>query len=249
MKDSSSGEYEPTEKEVDENFVGYTDGFLALSSYRRGRPMCIAGSGRGGTTAMMRCFVDSPRVKTISDLIVEGCNLETYEFNQLRAAGHEAMLEWIIQKQEYDKEFIVKSPVFEIMLSCSEETELSWRGNNLLVVFRDPIAIAEREYLLKQQNPEKQKDPNQEEVLRRVIDYAHSSVVSCLTLQGSMGVAMVSYEKLVTSTSRVAAAINQWMGKPALDEMLVQKSVQPNNKFYLNRQTRSFIRRKLKKEL
>jgi hypothetical protein len=219
--------------------IGMNCGVVTLSK-RRAAPTIICGLGRSGTTCLTRCVVVSRNLHVVADEISLGSNLEANHLSKnviLRndAASVEAFRR--STSKNYHKEFIVKIPDFEIRAKMHASIKNSWKGANLIVMTRDAAAVASREFSVG-------RTPTLKKVLQNTIDRSQASMNSAVDVSSSMGVVLVSYEKLLTSTRQTLTALNAWFGFEAFDVIACERVVVANERNYLNRQSEDISKRK-----
>lgn len=217
--------------EVREQWVGYNIGVTPLSSYRADQPTMICGVGRGGTTALARCFARSPEVKFVTDdpPQARGGNLEIVTINIAIGSGDGKSLEDFKSntRENYAKNFFFKNPSFEIQRRMHVSLHRAWSGANIIVMTRDPHAVAARE--LSTQNDDRTVDEHVNSAAARCA----SSLAGAVECAADMGVLLVSYEKLITVTDDVVAQINAWTAFDFINAKVAKNVVNPNNDYYI----------------
>lgn len=232
---------EVTEEEFLENHVGITSGVIPLSPYRTEQPTMICGPGRGGTSALAGSFVKSGVCNFVATDLSDGGNYELKGINTMLTDKVSGAVEFKKFREEtqsgYAKDFVFKTPSYEIIQRANPELTEAWSGANLIVMVRDPVCLAMREYSVEIERKRNQ-DRHIEAATRRVI----SSVKAAYELSDKMGVALVSYEKLMLATSEAFDSINTWMGREFLVKRNCTKFLVANNPCYLRRQTLGLAR-------
>ena len=219
--------------------IGLNDGVLDLSPFRVGQPTLICGLGRGGTTAMARCFAVSANARVVTDDASPESTLEAHAVNR---ACREGNGEWLSRFRtrtsvEYDPEFVIKSPVFEVRSRAKPGLREAWSGANLLIMSRDPVCLSLREASLGTSGAKAG------DFLIQSIQRLHTGLLSALEMAASMGVLIVSYEKLVVVPERVAGKVNAWWGRDVLCAKRCAECIRPNNPSYIARQSRDLAKR------
>ena len=228
-----------TEEEIEEAFIGITNGVMPLSPFRDA-PTMICGPGRGGTTAMATCFARSPNCRFVTDDDSRGANLEVVGMNRAISSGNHEVLRAFRERteREYCPRFFFKNPGFEIHQRKCPELLNVWSGANLIVMSRDPLCLTQRE--LSVTNDRRETKEHLYASANRTLS-SYSGAVMCSEF---MGVAVVSYEKLVVNPEEVARSLNEWMGIEVLVPSQVKRLVEPNNYEYIRRQTLGKMRSK-----
>ena len=220
--------------------IGINTGVLFLSNYRKGNPTLICGMGRGGTSAMAQCFVSSPNAKFVTDN-PNGANLEICHINKAISENDFLSLYEFRKKtsEEYADNFFCKIPCFEQLGKHKPEFQKSWHNGNLIVMTRDAVALMLREMSLLET------DYDAADELIKAQSRNQSSYLGAIECAKTMGVAMVSYEKLITSTSFVVKQMNDWFCEKILDTEKATDAIKPNNENYIRLQTDGILRKKL----
>ena len=220
-----------TPEKVERAIVGINHGVTAMTEYRHGRPTLITGTGRSGTTALARCFLNSPGVEFVTSDESKGSTLEHplgKMINEREANGAAGALEDI--ERGVARDFVFKYPRFDFLTGqYDDEFPNRLEGCNLIVMTRDPVLVAARECTISSKlsfSTHWKSCIHQSAVALRGIE----------KLTQSMGVLIVSYEKLITIPLLVADDINAWFGSEKLTKDGVNGSISPNNVHYLERQ-------------
>jgi len=237
---------EETAEEIEAAFVGVNNGVAALSECRRTRPTLISGTGRSGTTALARCFLNSDDVKFVTQDETDGSNLEVAELNKALAAHDKVAWAEFIRKssEEVAHDFVFKNPRFEIHALREDSDDFSevLRDCNVIVMTRDPFLVATREWSIHARRNAEEKGRTFGDHVRKCCAVLGLSMKGAIELSKSMGVLLVSYEKLITQPQQVADEINVWFGRERLTKKAIPKSIMPNNPYYLERQTLGWMR-------
>ncbi len=232
---------EVTEEEFLENHVGVTSGVIPLSPYRSQQPSMICGPGRGGTSALAGSFVKSGVCNFVATDLSDGGNYELKDINTMlidKVSGGAAFKKFRQETQKnYAKDFMFKTPSYEMIQRANPELTEAWSGANLIVMVRDPVCLAMREYSV-----EIDRKRNQERHVEAATRRVTSSIKAAYELSDRMGVVLVSYEKLMLATSEAFDSINSWLGKEFLIERNCIKFLVANNPSYLKRQTLGLAR-------
>jgi len=190
---------------------------------------------------MARCFSRSPNARFVTDdpAGATGGNLEIVGMNQAICGGQGTTLRKFRDRtsRDYAPDFIFKNPSFEMVQRSHDALRSAWEGANLIVMTRDPLTVALRELSIKNDN---------RAVTTHVTSAAarcHSSFNGAVECHQSMGVVMVSYEKLITRNLALPERLNEWFGKPVLDPEACVSVVTPNNEHYIRTITIGKVRR------
>lgn len=204
-------------------------GIIDVSPFRPGQPTLVSGSGRSGTTAMARCFCSSPGVRFVATSVAYESNLEVEGMTPSEIRAEPEKLGRFRERVscEYSPEFVWKCPLLH---ACSDILRDYWAGANIVLMVRCPVATARREISVAQVYRSDLRHLEEAvERLRRLVKCA-SRASDCV------GIVVVSYEKLLTSTQSVVGALNQWLGSDVLDYVRCEECVTANHEGYLNRQ-------------
>jgi hypothetical protein len=225
-----------TVAEIEAAFVGVNDGVAVISACRIGKPTLICGTGRNGTTALSRCFLNSDGVDFVAEDLSDGSNLETTAMN-LATKNHDREA-WATFREQHSSDFVCKQPRFEHFASEDSDFASVWNDANIIVMTRDPLNMALRQWSINGANLEK----TLEEHVVSCFSVARKSVIEAQSLMKNCGVVFVSYEKLITIPQRVADALNEWFSEERLTKKAMAQSIMPNNPYYLERQTLGWMR-------
>jgi len=230
---------EETAEEIEAAFVGVNNGVSMISKFRRRQPTVICGTGRSGTTALARCFLNSDDVKFVTQDETDGSNLEVIAMNKATVeCDAEA---WRAFKEEHavdDSEFVCKQPRFEEFIVKDEDFKSVWTGANIIVMTRDPHLVATRQWSINMH----QSGKTFTEHVASCFAIARRSIMCAAEMSELCGVLFVSYEKLITQPQQVADEVNAWFGRERLMKKAMAKSIMPNNPYYLERQTLGWMR-------
>jgi hypothetical protein len=205
-------------------------GFLQLSDYRKDQPTVICGSGRSGTTAFALWVVNSGHFPFVADASDFYTTLEIHGLNEAVARGdHKLVAKFRNRTQaNYSPSFFFKCPTFEVRAMKSPFLADVWGEANMVLMMRDPVAVACREKSVA--NPTR--NFTKEVHVERAVQRLHATVNAAVHLSNAMGVALVSYEKMITNGSDIAAHFNEWVGVEGLLQTAWSRSVTPNASGY-----------------
>jgi len=208
-------------------------GIVTLSDYRPNQPTLICGSGRSGTTAFATWIVNSGHFRFVADEASRDSTLEIKGINEAIARGDAAHLTAFRKKtaKGYAKNFFLKSPLFEIHAEMKPPLKKSWAGANVIILMRDPVAVGSREKSVETPGFILSAHRHVTEAANRL----RASIASALKLSETMGVALISYEKMITNSEDIAASFNEWTGNPALTLNAWSQSVRPNSPGYFKK--------------
>lgn len=193
----------------------------------------ICGSGRSGTTALALWVVNSGHFPFVADASDVDSTLEITGINSAVQRRDDAALSKFRRntQKEYSESFFCKAPTFELVAKQCPDVAAAWQGANLIVMARDPIAVGCREKSVELSTDRHPVDVH----LLRAVSRLHTTVIAATELSATMGVALVSYEKLVTNGSDVASQFNEWVGCDGLLPLLWGASVRPNATGYIRK--------------
>jgi hypothetical protein len=201
-------------------------GFIQLSDYRKDQPTVICGSGRSGTTAFALWVVNSGHFPFVADASDIDSTLEIHGINQAIAQKNfEAVRQFRDRAQtNYSLSFFFKKPTFEHHATANTPLADAWNGANMVVMMRDPVAVACREKSV--EHPARRVSAGTH--LERAVQRQSATVRSSISLASRMGVALVSYEKMITNGDDIAEQFNKWVGANGLLQGEWGRSVTPN---------------------
>lgn len=207
-------------------------GFAKLSDFRAGQPTMICGLGRSGTSALACWVARSGAARFVADEVSLGSTFEIAGINSAIQAREGVLLAKFRARTsaEYDPQFFFKSPMFETYQRDDPSLSSAWAGANLIVMVRDVVATALREASVDREGLELG------EYLVHTARRVTVAVLGATELSVSMGVALVSYEKLLSSPAILAHDLNEWFGREIVSMNRWADCVEPNSRLYLLRQ-------------
>lgn len=226
-----------TSEEIEEAFVGVNCGVAAISEFRRDQPTLICGTGRSGTTALARCFLNSDDVDFVTEDETDGSNLETISIGHAARQGDAEA--WHEFRNNNPKRFVCKQPRFEHFVQQHEELQNVWDGANIILMTRDPLLVAMRQWSI---SAEQCAAPSFQAHALTCFNMSRKAVIDATAMSDRCGVLFVSYEKLITMPQKVADEINAWFAEERLTKKAMAQSIMPNNPYYLERQTLGWMR-------
>lgn len=197
----------------------------------QGRTFLVSGIGRGGTTMLANVMREALLHNAGSDVAGVDPLHDTMEVvNALRSPGRAQLDAFIARENARFRDWGLKAPVLMGYLEPHELTR--FRNPHLLLVFRDPVAIAVR-----------QAKAEFVDALTVVQDFAEATPGLLLLVKGSTCPALLlSYEKAITFPGALVDAVIQFCGFDpggGLRERLLA-CVEPNSESYIDSARRAF---------
>lgn len=222
-----------TDEQIAAACVGVNYGTFHISGYRQGNPTMICGLGRSGTTALATCYLRSSDGFVTDDTSI-GSNLEIVGMNAAISNRQADVLAAFREKtvEEYDPSFIFKNPAYEIVMRSSPELRDAWHGANLILMCRDPLVVSMREASVARDD-----ERCRTQHLMDAANRCAASMAGAIEASTTMGVTVVSYEKLIQFPQEIAGRLNTWMGEVRLNPSICEDAVVPNESTYIQRQT------------
>ncbi len=195
-----------------EDLLKFNPGVVVLTPFKEDKPTVVCGNGRSGTSAVMATIIAGGAKCVLSR---NSANNESWDFAEALKCKDTLITFVEGVSREYSKEFVVKRPLFEGV------RRLPWEGN-LIGVFRDAVGVLGRELTCEPRIP-----GDIDKVLSRQLN----SAIHLKERSLNCGVALISYEKLLTAPEECLAALAEWAGFDLnVDKALT--AIEPNNALY-----------------
>ncbi|HVY16395.1 MAG TPA: hypothetical protein VHB27_14310 [Rhodopila sp.] len=194
----------------------------------KGRTFLVSGTGRGGTTMVASLLHEAGLFlgDRLSDLVFEDS-----EVIEVLASRDLARLDALIARNNArHQDWGLKAPMLVGYLQARDLQR--FRDPHLLIVFRDPVAIAVRHATAEHVSPLP--------VVREVAEASFG--LACFAEDVSCPTLMLSYEKAISFPETVVDAVTRFCGFPDSAELRQRllARVEPNAKAYINNARRMF---------